>query len=548
MPVRLNIFRRPSRPGVLQRAMLRVLPCWVCTPWRRLVQVLCLAAFAWLLWGAGRLAPSRDLAADFQAQASVKPQLLLWADPAVGPATSLASHSPSPALLGAAIVLAGCLIVPRWFCGYACPLGTLIDLNDWLIGRHVRRWKLRVERLRFLRFGVLAGVFIAAAGGVMLLGYLAPIPLLTRGLATWTAGAWLGSVALLAVLAMTLLAPRFWCRVLCPSGALMSLISRFSVLGRRVNAACVSCGKCVEACDFSAIRDDDFQTRRDACTLCEACGAVCPVAAIDFVAPAGRVRPQPTDPTRRGLLAGLAGGAVVLGGGGWLLRTEEANAVVRPPGSVPEDMFFGKCVRCGQCLQVCPTQVLRPAGFAAGLRGLWTPVAATKHSGCDPTCNACGQVCPTEAIRPLPLDEKREARMGRAVVNERTCLPHAGRGDCQLCVEACRLAGYNAIEFRRVGVEIDAEGLPVEESGYLAPVVIAERCVGCGLCESRCQAVNVQGGKLHAAAIQVSPEGADRIASGSYRALHQPQDAPAEPESPADSPADDGGYLPDFLE
>src|SRR6185436_16765594 len=165
---------------------------------------------------------------------------------------------------------------------------------------------------------------------------------------------------------------------------------------------------------------------------------------------------------------------------------------VRPPGSLPEPQFLQACIRCGECFKACPNNVLQPLGFQQGLEGLWTPAVAADHAGCESSCNACGQVCPTGAIRALPLAEKKVARMGLAIVNKSTCLPYAGREACQLCVDECVTAGYHAIEFTRVGTEMDDSGAPLEDSGYLAPVVRADLCVGCGLCQTRCYAVNKQ--------------------------------------------------------
>jgi len=87
------------------------------------------------------------------------------------------------------------------------------------------------------------------------------------------------------------------------------------------------------------------------------------------------------------------------------------------------------------------------------------------------------------------LDYDR-CKLALAEVNTATCLPHAGREACQLCVDDCAAAGYHAIEFVQVYTEIDANGNPVEGSGYVAPVVLADKCVGCGLCQARCYAIN----------------------------------------------------------
>ena len=237
---------------------------------------------------------------------------------------------------------------------------------------------------------------------------------------------------------------------------------------------------------------------------------------------------------RRGFLS-LAGGtaAAVAGGAGVSLATkalganlEDSDAFrpVRPPGSVPEKEFLEMCIRCGECFKVCPNNVLQAEAFQQGLEGLWTPMVQADWAGCESSCNACGQVCPTGAIRALPLEEKKVARMGLAVVNETTCLPFAGKEDCDLCVQECDAAGYHAIEFIQVGTEVDDDGIPVEGTGFRAPVVLADKCVGCGLCQTRCNGINVkEKGLLAESAIIIEAgEGKeDRLMSGSYLELRK---------------------------
>jgi len=231
------------------------------------------------------------------------------------------------------------------------------------------------------------------------------------------------------------------------------------------------------------------------------------------------------------------------------LDTPDAARPVRPPGSVPEREFLQLCIRCGECFKVCPNHVLQPLGFRQGLEGLWTPQVVADWAGCESSCNACGQVCPTGAIRALPIEEKKAARMGLAVVNQQTCLPYAAREACQLCVDECAAAGYHAIEFARVHSELDEDGLPVEDSGFLAPVVLADKCVGCGLCQTRCNRINVKSqGRLAQSAIIVSvgPGLEDRLRSGSYVELRDQERRTRQSAEPAPGAGEDS-YLPDFL-
>jgi NAD-dependent dihydropyrimidine dehydrogenase PreA subunit len=146
------------------------------------------------------------------------------------------------------------------------------------------------------------------------------------------------------------------------------------------------------------------------------------------------------------------------------------------------------------------------------------------------------------------LEEKKVARMGLAIVDRQTCLPFAQREACQLCVDECAAAGYHAIEFTRVGTQGDEQGNPIEGTGFLAPVVLADKCVGCGLCQTRCYGINkAEKGLLTQSAILIEAgEGKeDRLIHGSYIALRDEERTRREAQQrtgPGDS-----GYLPEFL-
>lgn len=487
-------------------------------------------------------------------------ELFLVIDPLVSLSTAIASRSWVWSLSSAAIILLLCLLIPRGFCGYLCPLGTLIDLFDWSIGRRVTRFRIAEEGWWVhIKYYLLAGTLLAAAFGVLVSGYVAAIPVITRGmlivgspLQNGMTRGWhlvppihfghLVSVGMfVAVLLLGLLRPRFWCKYICPSGATFSLGNLFRLTERKVESSCINCNKCVQICPFDAIKPD-FTTRGTDCTLCQTCAGVCPTQAIKFVERGNLVQLKvandpPTGETsigRRGFLS-LAGGTVaaVAGGVGMTAATRLVGAglddpervrPVRPPGSVPEKEFLEMCIRCGECFKACPNDVLQVQGFAQGLEGLWTPVVNANWAGCESSCNACGQVCPTGAIRALPLEEKRVARMGLAVVNESTCLPHAGREACDLCVQECNAAGYHAIEYTQVGTETDEAGDPIAGSGYLAPIVRDDKCVGCGLCQTRCYAINVKSNYLltvSAIIVEAGEGKEDRMMKGSYIDLRQ---------------------------
>ncbi|MBP7050274.1 MAG: 4Fe-4S binding protein [Phycisphaerae bacterium] len=542
---------------------------------RRSAQAACLIAFLalffYVCWPYG----SRQYAEAFHAREIVDAELFLFLDPLVSVSTAVAARMLVWSLPIAAGVIGLCLLLPRAFCGYVCPFGTLFDLFDGLLGRVVPVASTKREGCwTSARYYVLGVVMIAAVFGVLLSGFVAAMAVLTRAMLLIATPAQTGllkgwhlippgnlghAISILLVVLMFclgLLGRRFWCRCVCPTGALLSLCSVLRLRERRVTDTCVKCGRCIEVCTFAAIRDD-FSTRPLNCASCHACSAVCPMGAVEFAWRWRPVKRAPSGPevvlSRRGVLAGLGGAAVI--GVGVPLATRRASArreiPIRPPGSVPEDKFLQLCVRCGQCIKVCPNNVLQPAGFEHGFNGLWTPRVTADWSGCEPTCNNCGQVCPTGAVRALSLEEKRAARIGCAQVDRGTCLPHAGRDACQLCVDECRMAGYNAIEFIRVGGETDERGDPIEGSGRLAPVVRDDRCVGCGLCQMRCRAINVKSkGLLDRSAVRVvaGPGREDRIMHGSYIALRD--ERIKQQRGPQDRVEDGAGgieYLPDFL-
>ncbi len=136
--------------------------------------------------------------------------------------------------------------------------------------------------------------------GVLVSGFVAAIPVVTRGLAflfaplqTAAFRGWyqvpplgagqLVSIALFVlVLALGLLRPRFWCRYVCPTGAVFSTTHMLRLFERTVDQTCTDCDRCRKICPFDAIHDD-YTTRVADCTLCRTCGGVCPVGAIHYV-------------------------------------------------------------------------------------------------------------------------------------------------------------------------------------------------------------------------------------------------------------------------
>ncbi len=513
----------------------------------------------------------------------VPAEMFLAIDPLVSISTAIASRNWVWSLFAAGVILLACVLIPRGFCGYLCPLGTTIDFFDWLVGKRVTRFRVAQDGWWVhIKYFLLLGVLVAAGCGVLISGYVAAIPVITRGalfigdpvqsglLRGWRLvpgmnwGHLVSVLLFFSVLGLGLLRPRFWCKYVCPSGAVFSLGNLFRITERKVESSCINCNKCVEVCPFDAIKPD-YTTRVTDCTLCQTCAGVCPTHAIKFVERSNLVELKvPGDPPtgetalgRRGFLSAAIGvTAGVVGGAGFATAINASSAfgavtpekpLIRPPGSVPEEDFLQMCIRCGECFKACPNNVLQVEGFEQGLAGLWAPMVNANWAGCESSCNACGQVCPTGAIRELDIAEKRVARMGLAIVNEETCLPFAGKEECDLCVQECNAAGYRAIEYTQVGVQVDPQGAPVDGSGFLAPVVIADKCVGCGLCQTRCHAINVKEKHLlteSAIIVEAGPGKEDRLLEGSYIELRKREAEAAKKKREFDTPPTDF-FVPD---
>ncbi len=437
-------------------------------------------------------------------------------------------------LLWALATVALTVIFGRAFCGWICPVGTMHHVASWATRRlrrgppaHVNRWRGHF-RLKYL---LLVGGIVAAVVGSLQVGLLDPISLAARSLgsalvpavhallpgggfrARLFQAAWLTGGIFLALLVMNRWIARWWCRALCPLGALLGWISRTAVYRISVDPdLCTHCNQCARDCQGA---DEPFaQHRVSECHVCLNCIAACPEGAITYrpfapvAAPAGGV-----NLARRQLLgAALAGAALVpLARASAGSASSQAPLAIRPPGACPEEEFLARCVRCGACVHACPTSALQPSMGAAGIEGLWTPVLVPRRGWCEPSCTLCGHVCPTGAIRPLTIEEKgwarsegKPVRIGTAFFDQGRCLPWAMGVRCIVCQEVCPTSPK--------AIWLESVTVPGRDGGAIRlerPRLDPERCVGCGLCEAKCPVNDL-------AAVRVTRIGESRSPASSF--------------------------------
>ncbi len=413
-------------------------------------------------------------------------------DPLVALGTILTTHTLYRWLSLALITVILTIIFGRFFCSWVCPFGSIHHFFGYLAKRNKKTAeKIRLNKYRkaqCIKYYILVFFLITAAfpslAATLQTGLLDPIPLVTRSFnimlmpivdrffhitsaaPRFYEGAWLILTIFLAVVLLNFVIPRFYCRFICPLGAFFGLIDRFAVwrIGKK-RAERPDCRLCEVNCEGACQPTHDF--RISECVLCFNCLADCKHELITYQN-ASSAGGEITDPdiSRRGFILSLAGGALALPAVR-LANTLGANyypGLIRPPGALPEKEFLKRCVKCGQCMRICPTNVIQPASIQGGLENLWTPALNNRigSSGCQLNCVACGQICPTAAIRPISLDEKLgindfaesgPIKLGTAFVDRNRCLPWSFGRPCIVCEENCPVspkAIFTTVSFEAV--------------------------------------------------------------------------------------------------
>lgn len=438
---------------------------------------------------------------------------ILYLDPLVGFMTLLTTRTLYAPLAWGLLTIALTILLGRFFCSWVCPFGTIHHFMGWL-GKlrnpaAIKIRKNRYRRAQSIKYYILIVFLIMAAvpvAGVSLqAGLLDPIPLVTRSFHLFLLPfadntvnvlspndrhfetAWLVLALFFTFTALNFVIPRFFCRFLCPTGALFGLINRFSIwrIGKSQNT-CPDCRLCEKNCEGGC--EPTRQIKWAECVLCFNCVDDCRHRLVQYQTVRSRAgEVTDTGVSRRGVLLSLAGGATALAGIRLTGKTGENwhHKIIRPPGSLEETEFLKRCLKCGQCMRVCPTNVIQPGSIEGGVENLWTPVLNNRigTSGCQLNCTACGYVCPTSAIRPISLSEKLginefaekgPIKLGTAFVDRSRCLPWAMDKPCIVCQENCPVSP-KAIYTR--DYYADLRGLEFTVQGYSGHTLRIDRPV-----------------------------------------------------------------------
>jgi polyferredoxin len=545
VPKPKKIDPKRAGSGIPARAAIRGL-VWL----RRFAQVFFLGLFLYFLFQTA-FRGSFTAKTDTPVRLPLPVEGYLLADPFVAAMTFLSTHLVYRGLLWSVGLLALTLVFGRVFCGWICPFGTLHHFFAWILPSKKGRGGPRVEANKThdyqrVKYYLLYAFLLAALGGSAIGGLFDPICIVVRsiglgvipaaqylthrglGAVTMTGSrplqmvadhtqdflaqtvwqshqfyfhqTWLIVFVLVGLLFANRFIPRFWCRVLCPLGAFLGVFSRFALFGmEKDHAKCTDCNLCLVHCQGADSPQGGVKWRQDECHMCMNCETACPEDVIKFrFLPNRKSAVTVPDVQRRTALAAAGAGALFLPAARVAdsLDVNYHSKVIRPPGAVEERAFLERCIRCAECMKVCPNNALHPAFFEAGIEGLWTPILIARIGYCEHSCVLCGQVCPTGAIQKISENEKLgigvpPVKIGTAFYDQGRCLPWSMQTPCIVCEEFCPTSP-KAIWVEEVDVQVrdrtskHGEGLGMTQVRLQRPHVDPNLCIGCGACEKVC--------------------------------------------------------------
>lgn len=453
-----------------------------------------------------------------------------------------------PAMLASSFVIVIAIVVitllfGRIYCSVICPLGIYQDCiahvaekrkkNRYSFKRSKRyRYYIGLAFFLLIAFGFTSiAIFIEPYSifGRFASNLFSPVYRLINNMLAYFAERWnsyafyhvdvyikslpMFIIAIAYFLIITVLAlvnGRWYCNSICPVGALLGSLSKFSVLKPRFDEKkCVSCGLCEKNCRCSAIDAKNHVIDYTKCVTCFNCVSKCNKGAMRYGINKevksvkdmhgfnddneGRTS-RKTFLTTMAVLATAstlkAQEKVVDGGLATIVKKKapKRHTPLKPAGSESFDNFTSRCTGCQLCVQSCPNDVLRAS---TRLETLMQPEMSYERGYCRPECTACSEVCPAGAIKKVTREEKTSIQIGHAVWVGQNCLPLHDGVECGNCAKHCPSGAITMMPYD-----------PDDATSPKIPIINEERCIGCGACEHVCparpfSAIFVEGNVVH---------------------------------------------------
>lgn len=285
---------------------------------------------------------------------------------------------------------------------------------------------------------------------------------------------------------------RFFCNTLCPAGAILGIISKFSVFKINISPEkCKSCGLCAGVCKAGCIDYEKQTIDNEMCINCFNCIDLCKKGDLQYTY---SIKKDKTNYERRVFI-----NKTLLGLFMFFITTtpikllansiiiKKKNPIVLPPGANDIKNFNTRCISCHLCVASCPTKVLVPTTSEYGLKNFLQPKMDYMQAYCLYDCNICSRVCPTGAIHPVSVIQKKKIQIGIAKFEMKNCVVYEKETECGMCNEYC---------------PTKAVILRPYKNGLGIPFVRENICIGCGACENVCpakpnKAIYVEGNEKH---------------------------------------------------
>jgi len=471
------------------------------------------------------------------------------------------------------------LLFGRIYCSFVCPLGILMDLLRWFAKFPAKNKFLKKTRLgrfcreRFAVLGYRKG-WTKTRAVILIAGVVAMFTCAVGFLFTWidpyslfgkigglfhlvaskiidTAGTFLslrfeyyglapvgGDVGIglfpfvLSVLILVVIAllaaykGRIFCNTICPVGAFLGLLSKFSLFKIRIDPSrCKSCGMCEKECKALCINVKEGTVDNSRCVDCFNCSNVCHFGAIGMKGAWKKLgaKPQPAENKRNsepvtkitevGKMDRREFGKALPAVASLLYARAKTNAQqpdlniltnllkgfnpeepftiledaspytvkgTRPdkrltalPGSKSLRHFLVRCTACQICVSACESHILKPSTTQWGLEGFMQPYMDFTAGFCLQDCHKCADVCPTGALLPLTTEQKHVTKIGTALFRKDLCVVTVNENDCSACGEHCPVSAIEMLPYK-------------PEKNLYIPHIHEDVCIGCGACEYIC--------------------------------------------------------------